>query len=141
VKSLILKNLDALGITYDTALPQAFWEQTQKKMGENPILHFVWVYPRERSLFGTACPISKEGCLFLSNPPRIPHVISICFAEKEQKLQELLARGYSLREVKDLIGSTTFYCWNRRENVIASSELGAINQAFEQMPSALGVSE
>jgi hypothetical protein len=50
--------------TFDTSLPQGWYDRFTKVMGINPFGRFVWGYP-EGSLFGEPLPLTQEAADWL----------------------------------------------------------------------------
>lgn len=49
------------GVTFDTALPQDWWDYVRNKTGRSPSGHFVWAYDPPYRTMGRPCAITTEG--------------------------------------------------------------------------------
>lgn len=63
------KAAEARGIkTFDTALPQGWWDRFYQETGENPCGHFVWSYDKATWL-GAPEPVTEHGDALLAAHP------------------------------------------------------------------------
>lgn len=53
--------LDAMGVTYDTALPQGFVYEAEDMSKASPLGHFVWLYDSRGGVFGRPYPLDHVG--------------------------------------------------------------------------------
>jgi hypothetical protein len=57
---------DKLGVqTYDTALPQSWFEEMWSITGDSPLPHFVWCYDGN-SILGYPRPLTARGLVMLT---------------------------------------------------------------------------
>ena len=47
--------------SYDTALPQAWWDEANNRTGINPVGHVVWSYDPPHGLFGAPRAVDEVG--------------------------------------------------------------------------------
>ena len=56
--------LNAAGVTYDSALPQEIWRQINAAVNQNPLGHIVVVY-QSADHMGGLVPVTREGARML----------------------------------------------------------------------------
>lgn len=49
--------------SFDTSLPQSFFDYVEKKLGVNPYGHVVWCYDAPNEIWGAPVGITREGAL------------------------------------------------------------------------------